>query len=290
MSATGALSRDMLECHTLDQRLADALPVLSPLISGLDARATIPQMEAACGDDQVALVLRHLQPLSAHDVEQLLAFEQASGLRLYLQPKGPDTVAPLQPKGAGLGYALPAFDLWFEFEPLDFIQVNGALNGLMVEQALDLLALKPEHRVLDLFCGLGNFSLPMAAPGRAGTGPGGCRGSGAARAANARATGLSNARFQAADLYGEALCRTLAAQAVDRILLDPPRSGAGPLLALLGSQPGAADPVRIVQSAQPGEDAGKLVHDLGYGLVAAGVMDMFPHTAHIEAMAMFERS
>jgi 23S rRNA (uracil1939-C5)-methyltransferase len=285
----GRFITDMQECHTLDERLAGLLPALSALLGSLQARATIPQLEAACGDESVALVVRHLQPLSADDRQALVAFEQQQALRLYLQPGGPDSVVPLSANGPQLSYALPAWGLELSFEPLDFIQVNAGLNQLMVAQALEQLDIQPGQRVLDLFCGLGNFSLPLARAGAQVTGVEGAPGLVARAQQNATDNGLACVHFIHADLYADEVVLPAAGGPFDSILLDPPRSGAGPLLAQLA----ASGVQRIVYiSCNPktlAADAGALQREHGFELLAAGLMDMFPHTPHSEAMAVFER-
>ncbi len=281
---------DMQTCHTLATPIADALPQLSRLLGSLDARSQIPQLEASCGDEQAALVLRHMEPLSAADQERLQRFELATGLRLYLQPKGPDTVHPLTSGPSQLRYALPAFDLEFRFEPLDFVQVNGSMNQLMIQQALELLALKPEHRVLDLFCGLGNFTLPLARQAGSVLGLEGSEELVARGLENARHNGLDQVSFRAVDLYGEQLQAQWPNETFDAVLLDPPRSGAEAVLPLIAAT-GASKLLYVSCNPETlASDAALLVRDHGYRLSAAGAMDMFPQTTHIEAMALFTRS
>jgi 23S rRNA (uracil1939-C5)-methyltransferase len=285
----GRFVTDMQACHTLFTPVADALPELSELIGALDAAVFIPQIEAACGDDATALVLRHLEPLGESDRDRLKAFEADSGFRWYLQPKGPDTVAPLVPGTSRLSYTLPGEGLTFEFEPLDFIQVNQSLNERMIAQAMDLLAVEPGERVLDLFCGIGNFSLPLARRGADVLGLEGSPELVRRAEANARRNGVDSARFSAVDLYGEAVDSLWPGAPVDAVLLDPPRSGAGPVLARIA----ATEARRVLYvSCNPdtlASDATELVRMHGYRLAAAGAMDMFPQTTHIEAMALFER-
>lgn len=286
----GRFVTDMRTCHTLHPLVARELPALSDLVGALEARRTIPQIEASCGDEHAALVFRHLEPLSEDDLERLRRFESERDIRVYLQPKGPDTVAPLSPGPSRLAYRLPGEDLEFRFEPLDFVQVNNDLNGRMVAQALELLAPAAEERVLDLFCGLGNFSLPLARRAAEVIGLEGDEGLVRRAGENATLNGLDNLRFEAADLYGEDLGPRWPAGDFDAVLLDPPRSGAGPVLARIAAT-GARRVLYV--SCNPrtlAEDASILCREHGFRLAAAGAMDMFPQTTHIEAMALFTRA
>ncbi len=285
----GRFVTDMQSCHTLFPPVAEALPVLAELIGSLDGSASIPQIEATCGDDATALVLRHLEPLTESDLDRLRAFEADSGLRWYLQPKGPDTVAPLEPGPSRLSYALAAEGLRFDFEPLDFVQVNQSLNERMIAQALELLDLRGDDRVLDLFCGIGNFTLPLA---RRAAGVLGLEGSPdlVQRAeSNARANGLENIRFAAVDLYGDSIDGAWPEEAFDAVVLDPPRSGAAPVLDRIAAT-GARRVLYVSCNPETlASDALELVQHHGFRLAAAGAMDMFPQTTHIESMALFER-
>ncbi len=285
----GRFVTDMDSCETLYPLVADALPALSALIQSLDAADRVPQIEASCGDEEGALVIRNLDPLDAPDLDRLRAFEETSRLRIYLQPKGPDTVHPLSEGASRLRYTLPEEGLSFRFEPLDFVQVNNALNAKMVAQAMALLAPQPSDTALDLFCGLGNFTLPLARRCREVTGLEVADNLLERARANARDNGVVNAHFRAADLYGENIAGHWPAGQFDLVILDPPRSGAGPVLAHIA----ASGARRILYvSCNPetlAQDARVLSAEHGYELKAAGAMDMFPQTTHIEAMALFER-
>jgi len=240
-------------------------------------------------DNACALVLRVLDPPSEADLQRMREWEQVHGARLYLQPGGPTTAAPLTPGLDPLRYSLPAFDLSLEFEPTDFIQVNGALNEAMVSRAVEFLDPQASERVLDLFCGLGNFSLPLARRAGEVVGVEGEAGLVSRAVRNAARQGVGNVTYVAADLAAVALDAPWAVRKYDRVLLDPPRAGAREVLPVVGAS-GARRVVYI--SCHPGSlarDAGILVRDHGFRLVAAGVMDMFPHTTHVEAMAVFER-
>jgi 23S rRNA (uracil1939-C5)-methyltransferase len=285
----GRFVTDMQACHTLYPPVAEALPALSELIGALDASATIPQIETTCGDDVTALVFRHLDPLAAEDLERLRAFEATTGFRLYLQPKGPETVAPLLPGPSRLRYTLPEEGISFGFEPLDFVQVNQSLNQRMIAQALELLRIGREERVLDLFCGIGNFTLPLARRAGAVVGLEGAPELVQRAETNARANGVGNAQFAAVDLYGETVDEAWPQAGFDAVLLDPPRSGAAPVLRRIAAT-GARRVLYVSCNPETlASDAAELVHDHGYRLSAAGAMDMFPQTTHIEAMALFER-
>ncbi|WP_346837632.1 23S rRNA (uracil(1939)-C(5))-methyltransferase RlmD [Microbulbifer sp. SAOS-129_SWC] len=281
---------DIDECHVLHPAVATQIPRLKQLVSDCDGRASFSQLEVAVGDDAAAVVLRHLKPLGDADRARWLEFAADTGIHLYLQPGDAATAHRIWPHEGEerLHYALADFELTLAFHPLDFIQVNFAINRQMVQRAVELLDPQPGERVLDLFCGLGNFTLPLAR--RAGAVVG-VEGEGALMQRgrdNAAGNGLDNVEFHAADLTRDIRAHSWAKGGFDRILLDPPRAGALevlPELQRLGAR-------RIVYvSCNPAtlaRDAGELAA-LGYRLTSAGVMDMFPHTAHVESMAVFER-
>jgi 23S rRNA (uracil1939-C5)-methyltransferase len=280
---------DLHECRVLATPLDRLMDPLAGLVGRLGISARVPQAEIAAADDACAIVLRVLDPPSDADLEQLREFERAQGVRVYLQPGGPGTVAPLTSAPAPLRYRLPDFDLAIEFEPTDFIQVNGALNEAMVRRAVERLNPQRDEHVLDLFCGLGNFSLPLARRAGHVTGVEGEAGLVARAAANARREGIGNASFVAEDLAATVGDSPWALRGYQSVLLDPPRAGAREVLPVVG-RCGAGRVVYI--SCHPGSlarDAGILVREHGFRLAAAGVMDMFPHTTHVEAMAVFER-
>jgi 23S rRNA (uracil1939-C5)-methyltransferase len=280
---------DLHECRVLAAPLGALIDPLAEMVGGLSIAARVPQAEVAVADNACALVLRVLEPPTEADLARMRQWERAHDARLYLQPGGPASVAPLTPGHAPLRYALPEFDVTLEFEPTDFIQVNGALNAAMVSRAVAFLDPQPGERVLDLFCGLGNFSLPLARKAGEVVGVEGEAGLVARAAQNAARQGFANVDFVTADLAAPTLEARWATRRYDRVLLDPPRAGAREVLPVVGGC-GAARVVYI--SCHPGSlarDAGILVRDHGFRLVAAGVMDMFPHTTHVEAMAVFER-
>jgi len=301
---------DMGVCPVLPPHVSALLIPLRALIGSLDAIETCPQIELACGDSVTALVLRHLQPLSDGDLGRLRAFSaEHPGVQWWLQPKGPDTVHLLDAGGAPLDYALPEFGITMPFKPTDFTQVNPHINRVLVSRALRLLDVQRGDRVIDWFCGLGNFTLPLATRAREVLG---IEGSDAlvARARENLKTNMADARiatswgtadFVARNLF-EMTPEMLAADGIaQRWLVDPPREGAFALakaLADLHQQPapggGWVPPQRIVYvSCNPAtlaRDAGLLVHQGGYRCTAAGVVNMFPHTAHVESIAVFERA
>lgn len=282
---------DMLSCATAEPAISQLIEPLSGLIGKLSIRARLPQVEATVADNVTALVLRVLDPPSPVDRDEMLAFAASHGVRLYLQPGNPDSVVPLDPAGSAedLHYGLPAFDLRMTFGPTDFIQVHGEVNRLMVDQALRLLMPGPADRVLDLYCGIGNFTLPLARRAGAVTGLEGAAAAVRRGQHNAMLASLPNARFIEADLAGAGAEGAWTRERFDLVLLDPPRTGAAELLPALGRS-GARRIVYV--SCHPGtlaRDAGLLVREHGYRLASAGIMDMFPHTSHVESMALFER-
>jgi len=279
----------------------DACPVLAPpadqlihplaeLIGSLSIRRRLAQVEVSVAENRAALVLRVLDPPTAQDLERLEAFERVHNVDLYLQAKGPDTVRPLGGSATSLRFSLPEFDLEYEFLPTDFIQVNGALNRKMVSRAMELLAPEPGQRILDLFCGLGNFTLPIARLGAAAVGIEGDAALIDRARANAERNGLSaQAQFHPANLFEDCSDLSWLREPADAVFLDPPRAGAQEILPAV-AQTGARRLVYV--SCHPGtlaRDAGILVSQHGFRLRGAGIMDMFPHTAHVESIALFER-
>jgi 23S rRNA (uracil1939-C5)-methyltransferase len=280
---------DLSVCHTLLPQVGERLAALGELVGSLDAKAAIAQIEIAAGDDAVALTFRNLQPLSQNDRDALIAFGQQNALAILLQPGGPDSVTPLWPSQVTLSFRIPESDIDIEFRPLDFIQVNAGMNRRMIARALELLDPQPDDRVLDLFCGLGNFTLPIARRVGSVVGVEGEAALVARSRENAARNSIANAEFFAADLAADQTDAPWAKQGYDKLLLDPPRSGAAGVLDYLPRK----ETQRLVYvSCHPGSlarDAGTLVERHGFKLAAAGVMDMFPHTAHVESIALFER-
>ena len=310
---------DMQTCKILPPHVDAMLMPLRALIASMDARDTCPQIELACGDNVTAMVLRHLEPLSADDITRLRAFGAEYGVQWWLQPKGPDTVKLLDEGGEQLSYALPDFGITMPFKPTDFTQVNPHINQVLVTRALRLLDVQPHERVIDWFCGLGNFTLPLATQAREVLGIEGSEALVARSRENyalnqALARGhkaLSATEFVARNLFDMTPEMLVADGTADKWLVDPPREGAFALAKALadieqarigaegaGPLPAGAEgwtpPKRIVYvSCNPAtlaRDAGLLVHLAGYKCTAAGMVNMFPHTAHVESMAVFERA
>jgi len=275
----------MNECHVLPPRVSALIPALKALVDKLSVRARVPQIELAAGDNASALVFRHLEPLTDGDVAHLRAFAREHAIHVWVQAGGPQTARPLEPATSELYYTLAEFDVRIGFRPTEFTQVNHEVNRVLVARALRLLDPQPGERVADLFCGLGNFSLPLAKRGAAVVGFEGNRELVERARENASANRVV-AQFQVADLFKTGLG---AFGPFAKILLDPPREGAIEIVKALPEE----WPRRIVYvSCDPAtlaRDAAVLVHTKGFRLVAAGVVNMFPHTAHVESIALFER-
>jgi 23S rRNA (uracil1939-C5)-methyltransferase len=285
---------DMLSCAILPPSISALLPQLRELIGGLSIRDRLPQIELAVGDGDLpvqALVLRVLAPPSPEDEASLRAFADRHAVQFYLQSGGPETATPFHPPEKRLAYTLPEFGLRFPYSPTEFTQVNPAINQVLVRRALALLDPQPGERIADFFCGLGNFTLPIARRGATVVGVEGSASLVRRAADNAQLNGLAGrARFEVANLF-EATPETVEALGpLDRVLIDPPREGA---IALVKALPGDGRPRRIVyvacSPATLARDAAVLVNDHGYTLAAAGIVNMFPHTAHVESIAVFER-
>jgi 23S rRNA (uracil1939-C5)-methyltransferase len=289
---------DMTVCPVLPPHLSALLPRLRELIGSMQARDRLPQIEVAVGDDVSALVLRHLDPLSAQDLARLRSFAAQHGVQWWLQPGGPDTAAPLDVGSAELNYRLPEFDLTMPFKPTEFTQVNMGINRVLVSQALRYLDVQPRDRVIDWFCGLGNFTLALARQAREVLGLEGSEVLVQRARDNAARNGLAGrTRFEARNLFELDAAGLAALGRADRWLVDPPREGAFALakaVADLAAAPDWSPPQRIVYvSCNPAtlaRDAGLLVHQGGYVCAAAGVVDMFPHTAHVESVVVFDRN
>ncbi len=308
---------DIKECHVLPVHVSALLLPLRQLIGSLDALETCPQIELACGDEVTALVLRHLQPLSQDDLTRLRQFAaRHPGLQWWLQPQGPDTAHLLDEGGPELSYSLPEFGLSMPFKPTDFTQVNPYINRVLVSRALRLLDAQRHERVIDWFCGLGNFTLPIATQAAAVLGVEGS----ATLVARSRQNFMRNqavshasrtfctTEFVARNLFEMTPEMLLRDGRADKWLIDPPREGALALIKALVDliRPAAGEatgvtrdlagwqpPERIVYvSCNPAtlaRDAGLLVHEGAYRCTAAGVINMFSHTAHVESLAVFER-
>ncbi|MBA4177935.1 MAG: 23S rRNA (uracil(1939)-C(5))-methyltransferase RlmD [Leptothrix sp. (in: Bacteria)] len=292
---------DMQVCPVLPARVSAMLMPLRELIGGMDQRDRLPQIELAAGDGVTALVLRHLEPLTPADQQRLRDFGAAHDVQWWLQPKGPDTAHPLDEGVLGqpvLAYRLPEYGITMPFKPTDFTQVNPHINRVLVDRALRLLDPQPGERVIDWFCGLGNFTLPLATRAAQVLGIEGSEVLVARARENARANGLAaKTRFEARNLFEVAPADLQGAGVARRWLIDPPREGAFAIakaVADLHAAGGFELPQRIVYvSCNPAtlaRDAGLLVHQGGYRCSLAGVVNMFPHTAHVESMAVFDRA
>ena len=295
---------DMSVCPVLPEKVSAMLLPLRDLIGGMDQRDRLPQIELAIGERPdgvvIALVLRHLEPLTAADGQRLREFGQSHAVQWWLQPKGPETVHLLDEGGPELAYALPEFGLLMPFKPTDFTQVNHHINNALVGRALRLLDAQPHERVIDWFCGLGNFTLPIATRAKEVLGIEGSEPLVQRSRQNAQLNGLqARVRFDVRNLFELSPESLIGFGQADKWLIDPPREGAFALVKALvdlhaAQPPDWTAPQRIVYvSCNPAtlaRDAGLLVHTAGYRCRAAGVVNMFPHTAHVESMVVFDRS
>jgi len=285
----GRFVADISECHILRSEVADSLSAITTLMEALECRGTIPQIEVACGDRQFALIIRHLEDLSPADAERMRAFSSDTGIGIFLQSGGPDSIELLAPEDLQLEFAIDELGLRFHFEPLDFTQVNGELNQQMIKRAIELLDPQPHDQILDLFCGLGNFTLPLATRAGQVVGVEGSQEMVQRGAVNAALNGLTNVSFEARDLYKPCDEAPWPKADFSKVLLDPPRSGAQELLPWIA----ASQVNRVLYiSCNPetlARDADILVNQYGFKLQGAGIINMFPHTPHSEAIALFER-
>ncbi|ROR32141.1 23S rRNA (uracil(1939)-C(5))-methyltransferase RlmD [Inmirania thermothiophila] len=285
----GRLIADLRTCPVLHPWVGERLEALSALVGSLSVRARLPQIEVAIGDEAGALVFRHLAPLAPEDRERLRAFGAETGLQVLLQPGGPEALEPLDPEAPPLAYAVDGGAVVIRFQATDFTQVNAAINRAMVAQAMELLDPRPGERVLELFAGLGNFTLPLARRAGAVVSVEGEAGLVARARANAEAHGACNVEHHVADLARDPTGAPWLAGGYDAVLLDPPRSGAEAVVGHLGATGARRILYVSCGPATLARDAAVLAAQ-GYRLAAAGVMDMFPHTAHVESMALFERA
>lgn len=291
---------EMSDCAVLNDKVSGLIAPLRAFLAERECRYTIPQIEVAVGElptatalgvhpaEDVVLIVRHLEPLSQGDLEAFLQFARDHAVQMYLQPKGPDSVHKVWPVDGGdrLYYHLPEFGLRMAFHPTDFTQVNGELNRSMISRALTMLDPQKDEQILDLFCGLGNFTLPLATRSQYVVGVEGSEEMVRRGFENARQNGLDNVEFHAANLCVDFGASSWAARKYDKILLDPPRSGALEIIPVVAAM-GARKILYIsCNPATLARDAGELVKH-GYVLTRAGVMDMFPHTSHVESIAEF---
>lgn len=280
---------DIHSCEVLHPRVGQLLIPLSDLIGGLSIKDKVPQIELSMGDEDCVLVFRIMEPLTAEDETMLMQFGAEHDMHIYLQEAGPDSVRPLQGEPINLHYALPDFGIDVRFLPNDFTQVNSELNRLMVARAVELLDPQSDDRVLDLFCGVGNFTMPLATRAKLVVGVEGDSALVARARENAERNGIDNVSYYTANLYESLQHEQWLTAKYDKALLDPPRSGA---LEVLEYLPKLGIKRIVYVSCYPGtlaRDAGELVNVHGYRLLGAGVMDMFPHTAHVESIAVFEK-
>jgi 23S rRNA (uracil1939-C5)-methyltransferase len=288
---------DMETCDVLHPNVSALLMPLRLLVRDLSIRDRVPQIEVAVGAEITALVLRILEPLTQADEALLRTFADTHGVQFWLQPKGPETAYPFYPHGQELAYTLPEFGIRMPFKPTDFTQVNHQINRVLVSRALRLLAAQRTDRVLDLFCGIGNFTLPLARVAREVVGIEGSAGLTERALENARTNGVhEHTSFACRNLFEITADDFRSLGPFDKILIDPPREGALAVSKALGEIAQSGEgvlPKRIVYvSCNPAtlaRDAGVLVRDAGYRMKGAGVVNMFPHTSHVESIALFER-
>ncbi len=280
---------DIHSCEVLHPRVGHLLMPLSDLIGSLSIRDKVPQIEVSMGDEDCVLVFRVMEPPTTTDLTLLQQFGSEHDMHIYLQEGGPDSVRPLQGEPINLHYSLPDFGIDVRFLPNDFTQVNSELNRLMVARAVDLLEPQSSDSVLDLFCGVGNFTMPLATRSKSVVGVEGDKALVARARENASRNGIENVSYYTANLYESLEHEQWLTGKYDKALLDPPRSGAFEILHYL---PKLGIKRIVYVSCYPGtlaRDAGELVNVHGYKLLGAGVMDMFPHTAHVESIAVFEK-
>ena len=282
---------DMHRCEVLAKPVDGLIDPLSDMIGKLSIRKRLPQIEVAVADNATALLFRVLDPPTDDDLAELTNFAVAHEVRVLLQPGGLDTVAPLypQPPLDPLHYYLPDFDVVINFEASDFVQINGAVNQRMVSEAISLLQIGTEDRVLDLYCGIGNFSLPIARNAKQVLGVEGEKQQVRRATDNAVQNNIDNCEFRCADLGKVDGSESWLRSGWDRVLLDPARNGAADVIKLM-NRIGAGRIVYVsCHPATLARDAKTLVQDQGYLLEAAGIIDMFPHTGHVESIAVFQK-
>lgn len=282
---------DIESCPVLIKRTSDLIMPMRHLIDSMDCRLFIPQIEVASGDNQIALIIRHLKPMSENDRVKWLKFAEEYQVILYLQPKGPDTIHRLWPfddQAAQLSYRLDDFNVELNQEPLDFAQVNASINQKMVPYAIQLLDIQSDDQVLDLFCGIGNFTIPLATKAKLVVGVEGVQTMVDRATQNAKLNNCDNVEFYQADLTADLSDKAWNKRSYNKILIDPARSGALEVISNIVKF--NADKIVYVSCnpATLARDTGELIKS-GYKLIKAGVMDMFPHTTHVESIALFEK-
>jgi len=285
----GRFVADMNHCEVLEKPLADLLQPLASLFEQTSIKAFIPQVECSMGDEFISLIIRHMKPFSVEDLDKIKQFAHQYDLQVYLQSKGPNTVVSIENYTEKLNFKLPKYDLCYEFLPSDFIQVNRRMNEKMIVQAMHLMDVQKEDVVLDLFCGLGNFTLPIAQQAAQVTGVEGDPKLVDRAIHNASLNQLDHVKFYAADLTKDHAKSEWFQQPFTKVLIDPPRSGAWEILPLIAATSAKTLVYVSCHPASLARDTDRLVNELGFTLESAGVMDMFPHTSHVESMAIFTR-
>ncbi len=290
---------DMRSCEVIPKRISDLLMPMRELIGSLSIRDRVPQIEFAVGEDhesapQIALVIRHLLPLTPTDLNHIEGFAKEHQVGIWLQAQGPETAKPFYPQTQELHYMLPEFGVSLPFLPTDFTQVNHAVNQVLISRAITLLDIDPSDRVLDLFCGIGNFTLPIATLAKEVLGIEGSKTLTERALQNATHNQLDHkTRFEQSNLFEVSASEINGWGRADKWLIDPPREGAMELCKALIDLPNTQRPKRIVYvSCNPktlARDAAILTHELPYTLTKAGIINMFPHTSHIESIAVFEQ-
>lgn len=284
------LLADLKQCEVLHPSVGKRLTELSGLIRSLACYRAIPQIEVAVGDNTTALVFRHLEPLCEDDRDKLKTFAEQHGIEIYLQAAGPDSITPLWPELPELYYEIPDYDLRFDFLPSDFVQVNAEINNKMIQLVIDAMQCDRDMHVLELFCGLGNFTLPIAKQVASISAVEGEASLIDRARSNVDKNNIQNVEYFVANLMEDtAILPWWNVRKYDCVFLDPPRSGAELVIPVLAKK---QIPRIVYVSCNPAtlaRDAGRLVNEFGYKLVNVGVMDMFPHTAHVESIAVFEK-
>ncbi len=282
---------DISRCEVLHPAVGDRLEVLQELLGSLSIHDRVPQIEVAVTEETTALVFRHLAPFTDADIEKLQGFQQHYDIRIYLQPGGYDSVHRLgETHNEVMSYKLPDYELTLEFLPTDFTQINSEINRKMIRLALEHLAAGPEDKVLDLFCGIGNFTLPIAKFAGHITGIEGDAGLIARAKSNADSNNLSNVDLAVANLADENMDYAFMRSTYNKLMIDPPRTGAKEIIEALNFRSIKRIVYVSCNPATLARDARLLVHEQGYRLVHVGIMDMFPHTAHVESIAVFEQT
>jgi len=285
----GRYVADMDYCEVLQKPLDDLLKPLAVMIEKLIIKQHVAQIEASIADDDVALIIRHLKPIRETDEKILLDFANEHSVRIYSQSKGPNTIVEMTKKDQALYFDMPSYNIRMEFLPSDFIQVNAKMNEKMIAHAIDLLEISEEDVVLDLFCGLGNFTLPLATKVIKIVGIEGDQSLVDRAIHNAKLNQLDNVEFHEADLRRNHENSEWFKKEYTKVLIDPPRSGAWEVLPLIAQTKAETLLYVSCHPASLARDTDRLVNELGFKLVKAGVMDMFPHTSHVESIALFRR-